>query len=1367
MKSKIQLVHGLACLAFWLAPSPVQGQLTSYLFYRGYASGQEQYLVADILPYTGGFPTPPITTGTIYSSPNQTITIDCLKLPNGTESIGALALSGYPAMQCVEIPSSVTSIGVGAFASSGLTSIHIPGSVRFINVGAFGSCSNLTSATFEYGINILPAAMFAHCVNLASVALPDSVGAFEQNPALLGAFEDCPALKSITFPPGLTNIGFSAFRSSGLTQVTIPGGVGYVGAQAFESCRALATVTIEPGVRFLDYASFRGCTGMSTVTIPNTITNIGPYAFAGCTSLTRVNFEGDAPPDLETAFQDCPATIYYRIGANGWANAKAGVPMVALAPATFPEFSIELTNDGITINGYQGSATAVTIPGSMSGTPVTRIADQAFAQSAITSVTIGDAVTWIGARAFLNCAALTNVTFGKNVNLISISAFEGCAGLTQLSFPDRVALLLNYAFANCTSLTNVILSPALTSLDRTFAGCRALSSIYFKGGPPSTVGTGGSLTPTTTLYYPIGGSPDAWTAEFPGVPLQTWDPPSKFSVALADGNIAITGSVDANLRLSIPKQIAGHTVTSIAPFAFHDPNWSIITVPSTVTTLGQGAFSGCTSLTEVFFTGDAPTQLGPDVFAGTPATVVYDPEKAGWGPMGETFAGRPTGLWSAEAACKLTLTNGALIVTQYVGPKGAVIIPSPIGGYPVTAIGPGAFYYTPAVSVTLPATVTSLGERAFFAPSLTSIYFKGDAPTTIGDLVVASYATMYREFDRAGWDALSAQTPGGIGFWSSQVPCYLTLTNSQVFITKYLGSGGPVTMPALLAGYPVTRIANGAFSGSAISSVTIPDTVKILGARSFAGCASLTNVVIGNSVTNIDLGAFIECPLTSLTLPAGLITLGDLAVSGCEKLQSVYFKGNAPDLGGIHSFLATPSTLYRALTATGWGTVGDPFAFRPTALWSVQAPYSFTLKDGEAAISRYTSSESAATIPAFIEGYPVTSIAAGAFSGSSVKSVLIPASVTSIDPSAFKDSVQLTRVSFQGNAPTVLGDGLVGTEATLYYDPTTSGWNVNGTRFAGLPATPWPGLALSWSNLVEAQALTSTNGLQLWLKADAGVATNAAGAVVVWADQSGNYSHALQPNEALAPTLTPAALNGQPAVRFDGDNDYLDVVRATGLASTGDLTSFFVVQFEDFATYRAVWGKTVANLPASTDYYVTPEPDRIPRVYRGNGEASHIGYVDSTVRPQAGEFLILGFDMAGTTLTHYRDAQATGSGEITAILTDRGSSLKIGTRDDLFTKMKGHIAELLIYDRALPANERNSLVNYLQTKYGYANQPPVGGNRTLAIQRAAGNLVIDWAKGARLQESLNLQGLWTDVVGAASPYSVTPSNQQKFYRLIE
>jgi hypothetical protein len=239
----------------------------------------------------------------------------------------------------------------------------------------------------------------------------------------------------------------------------------------------------------------------------------------------------------------------------------------------------------------------------------------------------------------------------------------------------------------------------------------------------------------------------------------------------------------------------------------------------------------------------------------------------------------------------------------------------------------------------------------------------------------------------------------------------------------------------------------------------------------------------------------------------------------------------------------------------------------------------------------------------------------------------------------------------------------------------------------------------------QAQTLTVTTDLQLWLKADAGVTANDQSGVSAWEDQSGNNNHATQPTDTLSPLRVNGAQNGQPVLRFDGVDDYLSVADAESLSFTGDLTTFFVVKFDDFVTYRAVWAKTANNFPAPTDYYVVPGSGR-PQVYRGNGTDVGIGSFLSTTALSAGSYLTVGFGIEGSTCSHFLGAQAASTGTLNATAADTDQPLLIGTRGDLFTKMKGDIAEILIYSRALTPTERASVADYLAQKYGIVNLLP-------------------------------------------------------------
>ncbi len=248
-------------------------------------------------------------------------------------------------------------------------------------------------------------------------------------------------------------------------------------------------------------------------------------------------------------------------------------------------------------------------------------------------------------------------------------------------------------------------------------------------------------------------------------------------------------------------------------------------------------------------------------------------------------------------------------------------------------------------------------------------------------------------------------------------------------------------------------------------------------------------------------------------------------------------------------------------------------------------------------------------------------------------------------------------------------------------------------------------LAASWLIPASAQTLTVKDGLQLWLEADVGVTAGAGGKVTAWQDQSGKGNNASQTVADTSPLLVNNAINGKPVLRFDGVDDFLEVPDSDSISISGDITTFFLVKFDDFATYRAVWAKTLANQPGPNDWYTLPSSG-IPRAYRGDGNGMN-GYADGGKALTAGKYLVAGWDMAGSKLTHYIGGFASGGrGVDPAVIADANTSLLIGTRDDRVTIMKGDIAEILIYNRALTAAERRAVVVYLNKKYLYGNIDP-------------------------------------------------------------
>jgi hypothetical protein len=294
--------------------------------------------------------------------------------------------------------------------------------------------------------------------------------------------------------------------------------------------------------------------------------------------------------------------------------------------------------------------------------------------------------------------------------------------------------------------------------------------------------------------------------------------------------------------------------------------------------------------------------------------------------------------------------------------------------------------------------------------------------------------------------------------------------------------------------------------------------------------------------------------------------------------------------------------------------------------------------------------------------------------------------------------------------------------------------------------------------------------LALWLRADAGVVADASGLVSEWDDQSGNGNHATQPNGTdPMPTLITNGFNGKPTIRFDGLDDYLVSASSPSLAITGDMSIYAVAQFVDFENYNSIVGKTTGNLPASYDLYTVQGTGSL-RFYRGNGGNAN-GQVTGLTIPSLGVPHIVYVAMQGTAVAHFLDGQTNGIGVLTTTLADNGDSLFIGSRGDLFTKMKGDFAEIMIFGSALADADRTAIDAYLGAKYGIV----VGTLPAISIGSSPlANIILSWPTSSFVLETApDLAGsTWTPITNGIVVFGPTTSfivnatsGGQQFFRL--
>lgn len=239
-----------------------------------------------------------------------------LTIPSSIISIGDNAFNMCFDLTSVTIPNSVTKIGDGAFANNHLTSVTIPSSVTSLGGSVFFGCKELTNVTIPNSVTSISRGMFAQCSSLTSVNVPNGVTNIGEE-----AFSDCHSLTSITIPTSVTSIGEYAFNGcTGLTSMTIPNSVTNIGPRAFSDCTGLTDVSISNNISSIAEGMFLNCTRLTSVTIPKGITNIGGAAFSDCTSLTSVIIPDSVTSIGDYAFNQCFALedVYFAGNAEQW-----------------------------------------------------------------------------------------------------------------------------------------------------------------------------------------------------------------------------------------------------------------------------------------------------------------------------------------------------------------------------------------------------------------------------------------------------------------------------------------------------------------------------------------------------------------------------------------------------------------------------------------------------------------------------------------------------------------------------------------------------------------------------------------------------------------------------------------------------------------------------------------------------------------------------------------------------------------------------------------------------------------------------------------------------------------------------------------
>ena len=615
---------------------------------------------------------------------------------------------------------------------------------------------------------------------------------------------------------------------------------------------------------------------------------------------------------------------------------------------------------------------------------VTSIGEWAFSGcSSLTSIEIPNSVTSIGSSAFSGCSSLTAVEIPNSVTSIGESAFLGCSSLTAVEIPNSVTSIGNYAFRGCSSLTAVEIPNSVTSIGYSaFEDCSNLSQLVIGNGQETLTIQSNTFSscPITTLY--LGRNVNDYV----------------------------------NFK-SLETLTIGSSVTSIGDEAFYGcSSLTDIQIPNSVTSIGDEAFSGCSGLTAIEIPNSV-TSIGDSAFedcSGLTAIQI---------PSSVTSIGE-----SAFRECsKLT----------------AVEIPSS-----VTSIGDYAFYGCDRLhSVTIGAGVLYIGRVAFSTPEKVIWlcntppegygYAEGSvnyvANTSYNGLRnVKVYPYLSSLFEVGGikyvpvspsertceaidcaYDTTSVVRIGrtvnyqGVEMTVEDIRPYVCYDNDHMKALHFDGYVGDIGDKAF-------------YDCDNLAGIIIPNTVDSLGASCFEGCTALTQAILGDSITEIPGSCFRDCSaLPKITIPAAVKRIYNNVFEGCTSLANVtiadrdsvltlgYNKAYYSWEDGEPIFADCPlNTVYIGgnISYSTYASDGYSPFYRNTSLESV------TITDKETEISE-NEFYGCTNLKNVTLGDGIEAIGSYAFSGcAALEDFTFGSSLDSIGKEAFSDCTAMTRL---------------------------------------------------------------------------------------------------------------------------------------------------------------------------------------------------------------------------------------------------------------------------------------------------------------------------------------------------------------------
>lgn len=821
--------------------------------------------------------------------------IEELTVGNGVTKIPDYAFEGSDNLTTVRIGNRVSSIGFRAFNSTAIETIYLPRSLTSIAEQAFADCHNLSKV--YYSGTYVEWVALTNTLGTGNDALRDAevicdIVSFEYQQSsdgegyILTQYVGVPGKVAV---PDTYNdkpvfaIGDSAFKNTGITEIQLSNNVAFINDNAFSGCTALKTVKFGTGIAYIGSCAFKDCNAIYDVHIPS----IGDWCNVNIVDDAAVPFKNTGRiwvGDRIVADIHIPETVTH-------------VPKFAFSRAPFNKLTVS--------------------------DKLVSIGDEAFFESAVAIVELGDSVSQIGTGAFYNCTKLTDVRLPTSVVAYGDSVFARCSSLQNVNLEQASSIARNM-FENCTSLT-VVTTPTVALIpERAFYGCSSLVTVTVSEGVEAISSDAFiGCSSLTHLYLPItleqiydhafgAGNPQG-TIFYPGFEYEF----AEIRVGLDNGFIT-TATLESRaiLRYELNSDGVSYTVfgSDVEPFA--DDEEYTLEVPSyyngfPVTGVGAAAFMNFTRLKEISLPLTT-LRIGYDAFKGcVKLTSMPYLDELAQGDI-DAYAFANSGLTSVEVPLSWRIgdfafseCNNLTSATVYVGAESA---PFGVGMFKgceqlqsawiiqrnhlATFKIPSEMFAdcTSLEYVEIPEGVVQISEYAF-----------DNCVSLLEVLLGITYAQFTDITQKNGNSALFTPT---VKVYTAPPTLKYTLSDDA---WDYVCEGPSSTHPIDILnvhevyveggfnGMPVRSIAAEAFKGCVnLTKVDMSSVIENIGARAFKGCTSLSDVKLSSALGLIGVDAFADCP--------NLITnnVGNCAFLGNEtfpELVLLKVQSDSSDLG--------------------------------------------------------------------------------------------------------------------------------------------------------------------------------------------------------------------------------------------------------------------------------------------------------------------------------------------------------------------------------------------------------------------------------------------------------------------------------------